>query len=66
MCLSVGYFELINFSHYFYVVCIFQNSPTAAAIKGLEVPLIKGGFLMKASILIRKQKQGDQHNLNAC
>lgn len=58
MCLSVGYFELINFSHYFYVPCIFQNSPTAAAIKGLEVPLIKGGFLMKVSILICKQRRG--------
>lgn len=58
MCLSVGYFELINFSHYFYVACIFQNSLRLAAIKGLEVPLIKGGPLMKASILIRKQKCG--------
>lgn len=56
MCLSVGYFELINFPHYFYVVCIFQNSPAAAAIKGPEVPLIKGGFLMKASILIRRNR----------
>lgn len=58
MCLSVGYFELINFSHYFYVACIFQNSLRLAAIKGLEVPLIKGGPLMKESILIRKQKRG--------
>lgn len=36
----------------------FSEFPTAAAIKGLEVLLIKGGFLMKASILIHKQKRG--------